>query len=64
MELVPSIHYPTALPFLPCYNYMNHKHADFPIAHEYQDKILSIPMFPELKDEEIQKVINVLNEFR
>ena len=59
-----SIHYPTALPFLPCYNYMNHKQADFPIAYEYQDKILSIPMFPELKDDEIQKVINVLNEFR
>jgi len=59
-----SIHYPTALPFLPCYNHMDHKQDDFPVAFEYQDKILSIPMFPELKDEEIQKVINVLNEFR
>ena len=59
-----SIHYPTALPFLACYKYMNHKQADFPVAYEYQNKILSIPMFPELKDEEIQKVINVLNEFR
>ena len=43
---------------------MNHKQADFPVAYEYQNRILSIPMFPELKNEEIQKVINVLNEFR
>ena len=42
---------------------MNHKQDDFPVAYEYQNRILSIPMFPELKNEEIQKIINVLNEF-
>lgn len=58
-----SIHYPTALPYLECYGYMKHSPKDFPIAFEYQNKILSIPMFPELEDREIEKVIQVLNGF-
>lgn len=58
-----SIHYPTALPFLPCYESLKHNSSDFPISFQYQNQILSIPMFPELEPTEIQKVINVLNEF-
>lgn len=58
-----SIHYPTALPFLDCYRHLNHRKDDFPLAFEYQNKILSIPMFPELEAMEIEKIIRVLNEF-
>lgn len=58
-----SIHYPTALPYLECYRYMKHSPKDFPIAFEYQNKILSIPMFPELDNIEIEKVIQALNGF-
>lgn len=58
-----SIHYPTALPFLECYAHFNYSFEDFPVASEYQNKILSIPMFPELEGNEIDKVINTLNEF-
>ena len=42
---------------------MKHSPKDFPIALEYQNKILSIPMFPELEDREIEKVIQALNGF-
>lgn len=58
-----SIHYPKALPFLACYKSFDHTEMDFPIAAEYQNKILSIPMFPELTEGEINKVIEVLNGF-
>lgn len=58
-----SIHYPTALPFLECYKYLNYSDSDFPIAAQYQNQIISIPMFPELEPLEIQKVITILNEF-
>ena len=58
-----SIHYPTALPFLKCYKKMNYKKSDFPIAYNYQDKILSIPIFPELEACEIEKIIDSLNKF-
>jgi len=58
-----SIHYPIALPFLECYEHLQHKEIDFPIASQYQNQILSIPMFPELQDNEISKVITTLNKF-
>jgi dTDP-4-amino-4,6-dideoxygalactose transaminase len=58
-----AIHYPTALPFLPCYENRNFSPMDFPVAYEFQHKILSIPMFPELEDSEIEWVIKLLNEF-
>lgn len=58
-----SIHYPTALPFLECYTHFNYSFKDFPVASEYQNKILSVPMFPELEVNEIDKVINALNKF-
>ncbi len=58
-----AIHYPTALPFLKCYESYSYQPNDFPVAFDYQSKILSIPMFPELKDEEVNRVIDLLNAF-
>ncbi|HXD76382.1 MAG TPA: DegT/DnrJ/EryC1/StrS family aminotransferase [Puia sp.] len=46
-----AIHYPTALPFLPCYSPRGHKPADFPVSHCYQNSILSLPLFPEIPDD-------------
>lgn len=43
-----AIHYPTALPFLPCYSDYHHTSADFPIAAACQTEILSLPLFAEL----------------
>jgi dTDP-4-amino-4,6-dideoxygalactose transaminase len=51
-----AIHYPTALPFLPCYDRLGHKAGDFPVAHCYQNSILSLPLFPELQDDALAHV--------
>jgi dTDP-4-amino-4,6-dideoxygalactose transaminase len=58
-----GIHYPTALPFLAAYKHLAHKPYDFPIAHQYQDEILSLPMFPELGNDQIEYVVNSIKEF-
>ena len=58
-----QIHYPTILPLLPAYNYLNHKAEDFPIASSYQDSILSLPMFPELTKEQIQLLVETIKAF-
>ena len=58
-----GIHYPTPLPLLPAYKYLSHTPSDFPIASDYMDKILSLPMFPELTEEQIQYVSNCIKEF-
>jgi dTDP-4-amino-4,6-dideoxygalactose transaminase len=58
-----GIHYPTALPFMPAYRYLRHRHEDFPVAYECQDQILSLPMYPELTDEQISYVADSIKEF-
>ncbi len=51
------INYPVALPFLPCYSRFGHRPEDFPNAHRNQSRILSIPIFPEMSDPQIQAVL-------
>jgi len=58
-----AVHYPTALPNLPAYNYLGHKPTDFPVASSYQNEILSLPMYPELSEEQIQYVASVIRDF-
>jgi dTDP-4-amino-4,6-dideoxygalactose transaminase len=58
-----GIHYPTALPFMPAYGYLNHKPSDFPVAFQGQSEILSLPMYPELSDEQIEYTAQAIKEF-
>jgi dTDP-4-amino-4,6-dideoxygalactose transaminase len=58
-----GIHYPVALPFMPAYRYLGHKPSDFPVAYECQDQILSLPMYPELANEQILHVADSIKEF-
>ena len=58
-----GIHYPTALPLMPAYRRLGHKPSDFPIAFKCQGQILSLPMFPELTDEQIAYVADTIKRF-
>ena len=58
-----GIHYPIALPNLKAYEYLGHKKEDFPIASQFQDEILSLPIYPELGEEEINYVVTCIKEF-
>lgn len=58
-----AIHYPTALPNLPAYQYLNTTKADFPVASQYQSEILSLPMYPELTEEMIHYVADQIRGF-
>lgn len=53
-----AIHYPTALPFLKCYKHLNCTKDDFPVANSYTGQILSLPMYPELNNQEIEFICN------
>lgn len=46
-----AIHYPNALPFMKAYQHLAHKPQDFPVAYQYQNEVLSLPMYPELSPE-------------
>lgn len=58
-----GIHYPTVLPALTAYAYLNHVKEDFPIAITSSNEILSLPIFPELQDRQIQYVANKVKDF-
>lgn len=58
-----QIHYPTMLPFMQAYKYLNYQQSDFPRAYSIQDKILSLPMYPELKEGEIKYIAECIKNF-
>lgn len=58
-----GIHYPKALPFTEAYSKRKFKPEDFPLAYQYQDEILSLPMFPELNEEQIVYIASKIKEF-
>lgn len=57
------INYPVALPFLPAYRRYEHTPADFPVAHYHQSRILSLPIFPEITDNQMHHVASVIRSF-
>lgn len=57
------LNYPKALPFYPAYDYLGHKPVDFPVAHANQSRILSLPIYPEIRDEMIEYVAASIKKF-
>ncbi|HEY8894169.1 MAG TPA: DegT/DnrJ/EryC1/StrS family aminotransferase [Niastella sp.] len=58
-----ALHYPTPLPLLPAYSYLQAKASDYPVSVEYQSQILSLPIYPELTEEAIKYVSSAIKEF-
>jgi dTDP-4-amino-4,6-dideoxygalactose transaminase len=59
-----GIHYPIALPNLKAYRYLNHEGSDFPEATRASSEIVSLPMYPELEEQEICRVAQTIKAFR
>ena len=55
-----GIHYPIPLPFLKAYSYLGHKPADFPVAYSIKDELLSLPIYGDMTDEQVEYVIQHL----
>lgn len=62
-DIETAVHYPTALPFLPCYANRHFQPADFPAAFANQSQILSIPLFAELTTEQIERIVSLVHSF-
>ncbi|GAB4247511.1 MAG: DegT/DnrJ/EryC1/StrS family aminotransferase [Ekhidna sp.] len=57
-----ALHYPTPLPHLASYSYKNHQVGDFPVAEKLCQEILSLPIFPEMSEEEVDWVCEIVNK--
>ena len=55
--------YPYLVPETGAYQPLGIGRANFPVAAAYVDQILSLPMFPELLDSEIQEVAATIRKF-
>jgi dTDP-4-amino-4,6-dideoxygalactose transaminase len=58
-----GIHYPIALPNLKAYSYLKHNKNDFPEATKASEEIMSLPMYPELSESQIQFIAREIKEF-
>ena len=53
------IHYPVPLHLQPAYEDLGYTEGDFPVAEESAERILSLPLYPELGDEEIRRIAQI-----
>jgi dTDP-4-amino-4,6-dideoxygalactose transaminase len=58
-----SVYYPVPLHLQPLYASLGHKAGDFPHAEHAAQEVLSLPMFPELRSEQITRVAEAVSGF-
>ncbi len=62
-EIFAGVHYPVSIHLQPAYKNLNYKKGDFPITEKYCKEIISLPMFPDLKEEEIEYICKEIERF-
>ena len=58
-----ALHYPLPLHLQKAYAHLGYKQGDFPVAEKAARECLSLPIFPELTDAQIQRVASVIKDF-
>jgi dTDP-4-amino-4,6-dideoxygalactose transaminase len=58
-----AVYYPVPLHLQPLYASVGHKPGDFPHAEHAAKEVISLPMYPELRPEQITRVAEAVAEF-
>ena len=58
-----DIHYPIPPHLSNCYKYLSYKKGDFPITESLANKVVDLPIFNGMSDEEIETVIKAANSY-
>lgn len=59
-----GIHYPIPLHLQPVYENLGYKIGDFPNTEKAAKEILSLPMYPELTNAQVQQIVDAVKEFK
>lgn len=57
-----GIHYPVPIHLQKAYEFQKHRLGDFPVSEKVSPELLSLPMFPELTEEQIAYVADSLKD--
>lgn len=58
---IPSVvYYPIPLHLQKALSFLGYKEGDFPVAEEISKDILSLPIYPELPDEEVYEISQII----
>ena len=55
-----TVHYPTPLPFLEAYKYLGCTREGLPVIAQHQQEYLSLPIYPELTDPDLDFVADIV----
>lgn len=58
-----QIEYPSPVHMTKTFEYLGYKRGDFPVVEKLNKEILSLPISPFLKDEEIEKIVKGIKRF-
>ena len=58
-----ALHYPLPLHMQKCYASLGYREGDFPVAEAAARECLSLPIYPELADEQIERIAQVISDF-
>jgi dTDP-4-amino-4,6-dideoxygalactose transaminase len=60
MGVATGVHYPTPIHLQPAYAHLGHRRGDFPAAEGSAAATLSLPVFPEISDAQVDRVVESL----
>ena len=58
-----GLHYPVPLHLQKCFSFLGYKKGDFPVSEELAEKGISLPIYPELTDAQIEYVCDNIKKF-
>ena len=58
-----AVYYPLPLHLQTCFAYLGYKAGDLPESERASKEVLAIPIFPELREDEQQRVVAAIAEF-
>lgn len=58
-----AVYYPLALHLQPCFADLRYRRGSLPVAEAAMTEVLSLPVYPELREEQMDAVVDAVNEF-